>query len=93
MKEIACPGIVPPQRLRAQTGAPAKQPRGQNAGIVENNQLVAAQNFRQFPELTIFPRTAGAIEQEHARGIALVERMLRDSLRRQIVIELAQFHF
>ena len=60
------------------SGSPAEKARGKNARIVDDDQLVAAKQVGKLAKGPVFPRAGGAIEQQHARSVALIERALRD---------------
>src|SRR5271156_6253389 len=53
---------------------------------------MAAQEGRELAKRAIFPAPCPAIEQQHARSIAFLERTLRNPLRRKLVIQFTQPH-
>ena len=73
-------------------GAVPEQARRNHARIVDHDEFVAAKQVREFAEMAVLPRAGRAIEQQHPRGVALLERPLRDALRRQVEIKFAQVH-
>ena len=66
--------------------------RGQDACVIEDDQLVATEKIREIAEVAIFERAGGPIEDEHARGVAFGERALRDQLGRQVEMEVTEVH-
>ena len=57
--------------------------------IVDDDQLIAAQEGGEFAEIAILPGAGSPLEQQHARGSPLHQRLLRDSFGRKIEVEFA----
>ena len=64
---------------------------GNNARIVENENIAGPQHLRQVPHAAILERAAFAHDQ-HARSIARPRRAQRDAFYRQFEIEEVNFH-
>ena len=73
-------------------GSPAEKSRGQHANIIDHHQFVAPYQGRQLAKCVVFPRAGHAVEKQHPRCVTLCERVLCDSLRRQLIIEVAYIH-
>ncbi len=85
-------GIVFADGQRAHAGAMAEEARGKDAGIVEDKAIAGAEVGGEVAEGAIFPAAGGAVHDQHAGGGAVGERLLRDQLRRQVVIEIGEVH-
>ena len=75
--------------MRAKSRAMSKQARRQHARIVEHDQFVAAKEIRKIAEVAIAPRAGYSVQQEHPRGVPLIEGPLSDTRGRKFVIEFA----
>jgi len=72
--------------------APPEQPRGDDKRIIEDEELIAGQEIRQFSKESILERPRGTIEQKEPRGIATFERALGDLLAWKMVVEFIETH-
>src|SRR5438045_9466506 len=72
--------------------SPAREARGQHAGVVEDEQVAGAQQLGQVGETAVLDRARRAVEHEQPARAALRERRLRDQLARQFVVEFASQH-
>src|SRR6516225_1932788 len=75
-----------------QPRAPAEQPRRDHPGIVEYQQLVAAEELGQLGEVRIGPSAAPAVEHQQARGIPCFRRPLRYLLAGKLVVQFVDSH-
>src|SRR5215813_5737336 len=73
-------------------GAPAEQPRRDHPGIVEYQQLVAAEELGELGKVRIGPGAAPAVEQQQARGIPCFQRPLRDLPAGKLVVQFVDSH-
>ena len=73
---------------RAAAGLAAEQPRLDDAGVVEDQQVARLQQARQLAEHAVDPRVAATVEQ--ARAAALGGGMLGDQLGRQREVEVGE---
>ena len=83
--------ISMPHRLRVHARAPAKEARRKHTRIVYDDEFIAAQQIWKFAKVSIFPRAARAIDEQHAGCVALRERTLGNRAGGQVVIEFARF--
>lgn len=74
------------------THAASEQTSRNNTGVVQDQELIATEEFGQLPEKAVLPRTTSAIQREKAGRIPLFERPLGNLFARQIVIELLEKH-
>jgi hypothetical protein len=79
-----CPG--------ANANSPAQEPGGDHSCVVHDDQFVAAQEVRTLAKRAVLPRAGAPVEQQHPRSVPLIERPLRDSFRRQVVVEFREQH-
>lgn len=77
-------------RFRGDTGAAGEEAGGQDTGVIDDQKLVSGEEIGQLAEPTVLPESGGAVEDEHARGIALRQRLCGDMRIGQGVIELAE---
>ncbi len=73
-------------------GAAAKQARRDHPRVIHHQQLVAAEYLRKVAEKAVFPALPAASDQQQARGVPLLERLLRDEFPREHVVQVRQFH-
>ena len=71
-------------------GAPKEAACREHARIVAHEHVAWAQQGRQIAERTILPAPGGAMEDQETRGVARFERLLRDKLRRQLVVQIIE---
>ena len=69
-----------------------EQPRGNHSSVVDNDELVASQDFRELRKLMIFVAARDSVDNQHPRGFPIRQRLLGDQLRRQLIIEVVQKH-
>jgi hypothetical protein len=63
-----------------------------DAGVVEDQELIATEEIGEFSEKAVLPGTASATEREKAGRIPLIKRPLGNLFARQTVIELFEKH-
>ena len=78
--------------LRVQAGAGAEKTRGENAGVVQDEQIAGAEDAGEVGEVSVFVGAGGAIKVEHAAGAADVGRLLGDEVFGEIVVEVGDEH-
>src|SRR5713101_5614747 len=79
-------------RLCANPRAASQQTSRDDSRRIYDYHLVAAEQVRQLSELAVLPSACCAVQKQHARGVALRKRTLRNQLGRKIVVERGQFH-
>ncbi len=72
--------------------AVAEEAGGEDAGIVQDDEFIAVEEFRQIVEGGVLEFAGEAIEEEHAGGIALSGRPLCDLGRRERIVEIVGAH-
>jgi hypothetical protein len=70
--------------LCAQPGACREESRGENAGVVEDEQIARSKQRGQIAEVVVHAGARASIDPEHAAGAANLRRMLRDEVFGQI---------
>src|SRR5262245_51790105 len=66
--------------------------RRQYASVVENDEISLAQVLIELVEARMLEGSKLAIDDQHARLLARLERVLRDQVRGEIVVELGKTH-
>ena len=82
-----------PERLEQQhlaLGLRDRDPRGHDARVVDHRERV--DDLGQLAEYCVSHVAGGARVDEQPRLVPLLRRMLRDQLRRQVVVKLARLH-
>src|SRR5260370_15373385 len=74
-------------RLRMHSGTVSEEPRGENPGVVEDQQIRTTQQVGKFTKPAILPLTGSALQMQHTRGRPVSQWLLRDQLFRQMVVE------
>src|SRR4051812_32035259 len=78
---------------RAAAGiAAAEQARGEDSGVVDDDQIAGAEELGQRADLRMRDRTGLAVEVQQARAAARRRRLLRDQFRRKVEVEVADIH-
>jgi hypothetical protein len=72
--------------------ARSEQPCGNDAAVVQHQQVPRSQLFGQLVKLRVFPRPAFPVQDEHAAAAAFRRGFLRDKLRRKIEVEVGNQH-
>src|SRR5581483_1058100 len=68
------------------------QPGGENARIVQDQAVARPDELREIAKQAIFPISLVAIHDEHPRAGTIGQRLLRDALFRQVIIEVRKLH-
>src|SRR2546422_8434435 len=79
-------------RLCANPRAASQQTGRDHSRGIYDYHFVAAEQVGQLPELPVLPGASCAVQKQHARGVALGKRTLRNEFGRKIVVERGQFH-
>jgi hypothetical protein len=74
------------------TRAPAEQTSRNDAGVVQDQELIPTEELRELSERAVPPRTTSAIEREKEGRIPSIKRPLGNLFARQMVIELFETH-
>ena len=78
--------------LRARAGAGGEEARGQDAGVVENEEIAGLEELREVGEEVVAECSGGAVEDQHTAGAALGGRVLGDEFGGKIVMEVGDEH-
>src|SRR5262249_9816710 len=76
------PGLLPPP----------DDPGGQDAGVVQDQQVARIEQVGQVAEVVMANLTRRSVHDEQARGVAFRGRLLGDQVRGQVVIEQVREH-
>jgi len=76
----------------AACGLAPPQPRGNNPGVVEHQQIVGTQEVEQFAKAVVTDVAAGPVQAQQATGAALGQGVLGDQVRWQPVAEIGALH-
>ena len=79
-------------RLRVQALPPAQQARRKYLGVVENQKISRLEDLRKVQENLVPERSCIALQNQHARSVAGLQRALGNQLRRKVIIELVHKH-
>jgi hypothetical protein len=74
------------------TAAMSIEASGENAGVVEHKAVAGMDVGREVAKAAVFPDAALAMENEHARRIALRQRLLGDEFFGKVIVELREEH-
>ena len=85
-------GIILPHGQRVHARAVAEQSRRKDARVVEHQAIARMEKLRQLAKEPIFPAVLVAVHHQHARRRAVCQRLLRDQLLRQVIVESRQIH-
>src|SRR5215469_9224871 len=64
----------------------------QNPGVIQDQQVVGAQQVRKFLKGGVYNDPSGAIKAQHAGGTAVGERLFRDQFVWKVVVEVGNQH-
>jgi hypothetical protein len=78
--------------LRARSGAGGEEARGQDAGVVEDEEIAGLEELREVGEEVVAEGAGGAVEDQHPAGAALGGRVLGDQFFRQVEVEVGDEH-
>jgi len=65
---------------------------GQNAGVVNDQEVVGAENVRKFPKGAILNASGYAVKPQHACSGAIGQRLFRDQFLRKVVVKIGDQH-
>ena len=91
-KKVARCGIMRTENLRLKTSAAAIQTRGKHPGVVEDDEVVGAEQVREIAELTIRKSARCGGKVKKARRCTVGEGLLGDQFFRQIVMKIGDQH-
>ena len=92
VKEIAGRGIARADGLSAGAFAAAIEPRGKDAGVVEDHQVAGLQQFREVAEHDGRTLAAGSLQVQHAGAVAGGEGLLGNEVVGKMEIEVGNQH-
>ena len=72
--------------------APAIQPGGKNARVIEHKAIVLMDIGRKIAKHAVFPFPGRPIDHQHPRAVAIGKRLLRNQFFGQIIIKLINTH-
>ena len=78
--------------LGTKAGADGEEARGQDAGVVEDEEIAAAEMAGEIGEVVVGESTGAAIHPQHAAGAANLWRMLRDEFFGEFEVEVGDEH-
>ncbi len=84
--------IASTDRLRMNSSTTREQSRRQHPRVIQHQQVARKQYIRKPAKPTVLHASTGAVNNKHARGGAILQRLLRDLLRRQLIVEIANQH-
>jgi hypothetical protein len=90
-EKISCRWVVRVQGLGPLSAAVAIEPGREHARIVQDQQVVRPQQVGEFAKTPILP-TLRPIQVQEARSGAVRQRLLRNAIGRQIVLEVRNKH-
>jgi hypothetical protein len=80
------------RRLSTHSSAAAKEASGNDASVIENNQLIAPQQIGKIYKKAILHATFETREHKEARRVATIQRALGNLAGSQVVIEVVKTH-
>lgn len=78
--------------LGAQAGAAGEKAGGDDAGVVEDEEVAGTEEAREVEETAVGEGTGGAVDGEHAGGVALGGRVLGDEFGGQVEVKVGNAH-
>lgn len=81
-------GIMGAESLRVQAPAMSEEAGGQDAGVIQYEEVARPKEVREVPESGVVEGTGATIEVEHAGGGAIRQRLLGNQLLGEMKIEL-----
>jgi hypothetical protein len=91
-KEFTRCRIVGAKALRGKTAAASIQASGKHLCVVEDEEIGGTQELGEFTKLPVFNRSRGSGKMEKAGGRTIRKRVLRNQLRRQVVLKIGDEH-
>src|SRR5271157_2037853 len=91
-QEVAGGGVRRGYMLGARAAAVSEETGGQDAGVVEYQQIVGPQEFREIPKSGIAQAASGAVEVQHAGRRPVAQRLPGDQFVREVVVEVGDQH-
>ena len=89
---LVAPGILLSDRQRANARPVPEQARGEHAGVVEHQAIAGPEEAWEVAEDAVLPSPLAAVDDEHTRGGAVLERLLCDAILGQVIIEFRELH-
>src|SRR5579871_4619011 len=78
--------------LTRATLSPSQQPRRDDPRIVQHHAIAWSEVSREVAEHPVLPLAARTVYHHHPRSRPVFQWLLRDQLRREMVVELTQMH-
>jgi len=79
-------------RLRGEAGAGGVEARGENAGVVEDEEVAGSEELWEIDEEAVCKGSGAAVEGHHAAGAADSGWVLRDEVFGKVVVEVGDEH-
>jgi hypothetical protein len=92
VEEIAGGGIVRTDWLSASACAATVEPRGENTGVVEDQQIAGPQKVRELAKHAVGIMSTGTVQVEHAGAVAGGEGFLGDEVAGKVKVEVGKQH-
>jgi hypothetical protein len=87
MEKIAHRGIMRTEPLRLQSGTMSEETGGQNARVVQDQEVSRSQQVRELTESSVVECSRVAIQMQHPRGDTILQRLLGNQLLGEMKIE------
>jgi hypothetical protein len=78
--------------LGAEAGAGGVEARGENPGVVEDEEVAGVEELWEVGEEVVGEGAGAAVEGEHAAGATDLGRVLRDEVLGEVVVEVGNKH-
>jgi len=92
MQKVPRRWILRAYRLSAGSSAASIQPCGKHAGVIEDQQVVGPQHFREFAELAVGETSRIPRDMHHAGGVPVGQRFLGDEFVGKLEVEIGNQH-
>jgi hypothetical protein len=77
-QELSRRWIVPANPLRSQAASAADQPRREDLGVIENQEIAGPEYLRKLTKDAVLKNSRGPLHHQHARSVSFRERPLGD---------------
>lgn len=92
VKKIAGGEIAAANGLGAKAGAASVKTSGKDAGVVENYNIVGAEQIGKVAKIAVVIFAGGALQVQHAGAVAGGERLLGDEFLGKMEVEIGNLH-
>lgn len=80
------------QRLGFKPGPAPVESRGKHARVVEDDQVVGPEQFREIAEIAISAASLEALDKQEAGGCAIGQRLLRNQCLGEVIVKVGDEH-